>query len=107
MPEVVCNTSPLQYIHQLGLLHILPALAGSVTIPPAVLEELSAGRAQGLNLPDVSSLDWVNVRRPASAVALRPVVDLGPGESEVLALALETPGISSQELEQLKRDGVI
>lgn len=91
MPEVICNTSPLQYLHQLGLLHILPALAGRVIVPQAVLEELSVGRARGLNLPDPASLDWVIIRRPASAVALRLVTDLGPGESEVLALALEMP----------------
>ena len=30
MSEVVCNTSPLQYLHQLGLLHLLPALAPKV-----------------------------------------------------------------------------
>ncbi|MBI2478605.1 MAG: hypothetical protein HYV60_08195 [Planctomycetia bacterium] len=37
MSEVVCSTSPLQYPHQLGLLHILPALAGRVIVPPAVI----------------------------------------------------------------------
>ena len=30
MYEVVCNTSPLQYLHQIGQLRILPALAGSI-----------------------------------------------------------------------------
>jgi hypothetical protein len=52
LPEVICNTSPLQYLHQLELLHILPALAGRVTVPPAVLDEISAGQALGVNLPD-------------------------------------------------------
>ena len=89
MPEVICNTSPLQYLHQLGLLYILPALVGRVVVPQAVLEELSTGRALGLDLPDPARLDWVIVRRPANMAALRLVTDLGPGESEVLALALE------------------
>lgn len=89
MPEVVCNTSPLQYLHQLRLLRILPALAGRVTIPPAVLDELAAGRARGIDLPEVSGLDWVAVRRPAGGGGLRLVTDLGPGETEVLALGLE------------------
>lgn len=92
MPEVICNTSPLQYLHQLELLHILPALVGGVTVPPAVLDELAEGRNLGVSLPDPANLEWVTVRRPVSAPALRLIADLGPGESEVLALALETPG---------------
>ena len=69
MREIICNTSPIQYLHQLGLLHILKALAGQVIIPPA----------------------WVKMRRPASAPVLPLVTYLRPGETEVLALALETP----------------
>lgn len=89
MPEVICNTSPLQYLYQLGLLHLLPALAGRVIVPSAVVDELAAGRALGVNLPDPTVLDWVTIKRPASASALPLVTDLGPGETEVLMLALE------------------
>jgi hypothetical protein len=28
LPEIICNTSPWQYLHQVELLHLLPALAG-------------------------------------------------------------------------------
>ena len=90
MFEIICNTSPLQYLHQLGALEVLPKLITTVTIPPAVQDELSAGRKLGLNLPDIESLDWLTVRRPSSAVVLPMVTDLGAGEREVLALALET-----------------
>lgn len=92
MPEVICDTSPLQYLHQLGLLHILPALAERVIIPRAELDELSSGRAMRLNLHDPTALDWVIIRRPTSAPALPLVTDLGPGETEVLTPALESPG---------------
>jgi len=92
LPEIICNTSPLQYLHQLGVLHVLPALAKPITVPPSVQEELRIGRELGLNLPDLRSLDWIVVRLPSSSVALPLVTDLGPGEREVLALALETPG---------------
>jgi hypothetical protein len=91
LPEVICNTSPIQYLHQLDLLNLLPALVGSVTVPPAVVEELSEGQRLGVNLPNPLSLSWIIVRSPVSAPALRLITDLGPGESEVLALALETP----------------
>lgn len=91
MPEIICNTSPLQYLHQIGVLYILPALVRTVTVPPAVQEELNTGRNLGLSLPDLQSLDWIVVRGPSSPVTLSLVTDLGSGEREVLALALETP----------------
>lgn len=69
MPEVVCNTSPLQYLHQIGQLRILPALAGSII-----------------------DLNWIQIRAPISIKAASLITDLGPGESQVLMLALETPG---------------
>jgi len=90
LPEVICNTSPLRYLHQLGLLHLLPALTERVIVPPAVAEELTAGRARGVDLPDLQALDWVTIRHPVSEAALPLVNDLGPGETEVLALALES-----------------
>lgn len=30
MPEIICNTSPFQYLHQTEQLHLLPALARQV-----------------------------------------------------------------------------
>lgn len=89
MPEVICNASPIQYLHQLDLLHILHALTGGVIVPPAVVDELGEGRALGVNLPDLSTLGWVTVRRPVSEVAVPLVTNLGAGEAEALMLALE------------------
>lgn len=91
MPEIISNTSPFQYRHQLGALDLLAKLVTKVTVPPAVVDELATGRKLGINLPDLQNLDWITVRRPFSAVALPMVTDLGGGEREVLALALETP----------------
>ncbi len=89
MPEVICNTSPIQYLHQLRLLHILPALASRVIVPPAVVDGLAEGRAFGIDLPDLNGLNWVEVHRPVSERAVPLVTNLGPGETEVLMLALE------------------
>ena len=90
MLDVVCNTSPLQYLYQLGQIEILPSLVRRVIVPPAVLAQLRAGRDLGVAVPDVTTLDWVNVSKPTSTVVLPLVTDLGPGETEVLALALES-----------------
>jgi predicted nucleic acid-binding protein len=90
LPEVICNTSPLQYLHQLGQLNVMKSLAGHLTVPPAVVAELAEGRARGVDLPDLSRLDWISVRSPLSSAASPLVTDLGPGETQVLMLALES-----------------
>jgi predicted nucleic acid-binding protein len=88
--DIICNTSPLQYLHQLDLLHVLRTLAGRVIVPPAVMHELGEGRALGVNLPDLSREEWLLVRRPVSQQAVALVSNLGPGETEVLMLGLES-----------------
>src|SRR3954465_3459685 len=89
LAEYIVNTSPLQYLHQVGRLALLPDLLGHVLVPPAVVSELSAGRALGVDLPDPAGLSWVTVRTPSHASGLPPSLNLGPGETEVLALPLE------------------
>jgi len=90
LSEFICNTSPMQYLHQLELLHILPELAGQILVPKAVVQELDVGKKLGLNLPELSTLEWVTVRQPSSLSALTLVINLGRGETEVLMLALES-----------------
>jgi predicted nucleic acid-binding protein len=90
LPEIICNTSPLQYLHQLRLLETVAALVGELIVPPAVVAEISAGRKRGVDLPDLNRLDWVKVRVPLSSTVTSLVTDLGPGETQVLMLALES-----------------
>lgn len=92
MPKVICNTSPLQYLHQIGQLSILPALVGSIIVPPSVQTELDVGIAKGLDLPKLEDLPWITIKAPISTKAVSLITDLGPGESQVLMLALEMPG---------------
>jgi predicted nucleic acid-binding protein len=87
--DVICDTSPIQYLYQLEQLHIIPKLANQVFIPSAVVEEIKIGHSLGVNLPKLEELEWVTVRRPISELALPLVSNLGPGETEVLMLALE------------------
>lgn len=89
MPEVIADTSPLQYLFQLDLLDLLPALYGRILVPDAVVRELAAGRSRGVALPEVSSLSWITIRKTVSPRILLMAPDLGAGEREVLALAVE------------------
>lgn len=92
MRDVICNTSPLQYLHQADLLDILPELFESVQVPSAVVAELSEGRRRGIPLPALAEFSWVTERPIGNRSLLPLVTDLGEGEKEVLALGLETAG---------------
>lgn len=90
MSEVICNTSPLQYLHQIGHLELLPRLVARVVVPTAVAEELAEGRRRGLDLPTPENLPWVDLRDPVVKKLTRLVPDLGHGETSVLLMALES-----------------
>lgn len=90
MPEVVIsNTSPLQYLYQLGYLQLLPRFYQHLEIPPAVSRELTVGRRLGVSLPDPETMDWLHTHAPANDATLSLSNTLGAGEREVLTLALE------------------
>jgi len=92
VPEVICDVSPIQYLHQTGLLDLLRLRYGAVTIPAAVAAELREGTLRGVDLPALESLDWMRIRQPTGRLILPMITDLGAGEREVLALGTETSG---------------
>lgn len=92
MPELICDTSALIALHQVSLLHILPALSSTVIVSAAVAQELAAGRSESDDLLDVADYDWMTIRSPTACLALPSRQQLGPGESHVLWLAFEIPG---------------
>ena len=57
--KVFLNTSPIQYIHQLGLIHIVKELFGKVYVPAEVHEELNRGREEGIELPNLEGMDFI------------------------------------------------
>jgi len=86
---VIVNTSPLLYLHQVDSLELLLQLYGTITVPPAVPQELEIGKLQGVDVPEVNSIEWIQIRSVVSAAIIPAVIDLGQGEAEVLALGLE------------------
>jgi predicted nucleic acid-binding protein len=87
---VVVDTSSLLYLHQANNLDLLQKLYGTITVPLAVQEELEIGKQRGFDVPEVSSIKWIHICSIASAILVPAAVDLGQGEAEVIALALET-----------------
>ena len=91
MPEVITDTSPIQYLYQTNLLGLLPTLYGQIILPQAVADELAQGQSQGVALPDPASLSWLTIRPVQESIPALSVPELGAGEREALTLALEIP----------------
>jgi predicted nucleic acid-binding protein len=89
MREVVSNTSPLLYLHQLGSIDLLPRLYSQILVPASVVEELAAGRAAGHDVPDVAALPWARIVSSPTLALLALATDLGKGEAEAIAIAHE------------------
>lgn len=86
---VVCDTGPILHLSEAKLLDWLSTL-GTVFVPPAVDDELSS-LVRGWR---ESRPGWMVLQPPAGALS-EPVAsvcnqsNLGPGETEAIALALE------------------
>lgn len=92
MAELICDTSTLLALQQIGRLDLLRLLSGGVIVPAAVHQELENGRSLGHDVPDVTTVSWMTVRSPTATPTLPHASQLGPGEREVLWLAQETLG---------------
>ena len=91
MRKAISNTSPLLYLYCIGTLEWLPKLFDEVWTPAAVVAELQAGRERGYNVPNPSEYSWLQVVEPHSVPSEWLALDLGTGELEAMALALEHP----------------
>ena len=94
MPDraVLCDASPLIYLHRIGQLDVLRRLYGEIVVPAAVAEELQHGLELGFNCPRLATLPWVRIKPLPGAVSPMVVPDLGAGEAELIALARLHPG---------------
>ena len=92
MHEAICDTSPIQYLHQIDFLHLLAEFYTQTLVPPAVVGELDRGKAIGVNLPDIRALPWMKIQAPEGLDKVPTAADLGAGEKEVLALGMQVPG---------------
>ncbi|MBC8228197.1 DUF3368 domain-containing protein [bacterium] len=91
MHNAISNTSPLLYLYRIGAIEWLPRLFGEIRTPRAVLDEVSEGRKRGYDVPLLKSYDWLKIIEPSSVPSEWLSLDLGAGELETMALALENP----------------
>ena len=92
MPEIVCDTAPLQRLHRGNALDVLKSLYDRVLVPESVKEEIDEGREEGLDLPDLDELEWIEVVSPGDPEMVSENTGIGVAEREVMALAMETAG---------------
>lgn len=103
-PLIICDTSPLFYLHQAGCLDVLATLYESVIVPPAVVMELEAGRKGGWDSPVIGGLPWIQITAVTATSLLPAIVDLGAGEVEVIALGLEIKAASNSDVKLILDD---
>lgn len=86
---VVADTSPINYLILIGEIDTLPKMYGTVTIPPAVQDELLRVPAPATVRTWISrSPNWLEVRAPVNAPDAL-LAKLDPGERDAIQLAGE------------------
>lgn len=88
---VVSDTSAIRALANLGRLELLHVMFGAVLVPPAVATELEHPTRPDLGVLRVDAHPFMSVRAPANIEYVRRLEkELDPGESEAIALAIET-----------------
>ena len=64
---------------------------GKAYVPAEVDEELRKGREEGIELPDLEEVDFIEVIEARETPLTKLVRDLGKGETAVILLGLENP----------------
>ena len=89
--RVVCNTSPLILLAKIGRLDLLAQLYEEVIIPASVMDEV--GAKPGKKVEEIRALlknQKLQLRNAMKQTLEELPEDLGVGEQEAIALALET-----------------
>ena len=90
----VVNASPLILLGKLQRLDLLDSLAPAVWVPDGVIREVAMGA--GSDPSTAASVTWAQARRQPD-LPLPPTIahwDLGAGESQVLAVCIETSAVA-------------
>ena len=88
--RVISDSSPLIALSRIGQLSLLRELYQDVTVPQGVVQEVTSNGAGQPGAEEVSTADWiiaVRVKDQPFVESLRR--DLGEGEAEAIALAVE------------------
>ena len=85
--KVICDTTPFIALSSIGQILLLKDIYSSVLVPKAVIEEVSVGGL--INVPDLASLDWIEVVANVTNIENRLLFQLDYGEQQVVLNALK------------------
>jgi len=89
--RVVVNASPLICLFKSGFHDLLPALFRDISVPEAVLSEVTASGKKDFPSEHLAKQQWLN-KETKIPIDLRVAAwNLGRGESEVISFALLNP----------------
>jgi predicted nucleic acid-binding protein len=87
---VIADSSCFIGLSKIGQLNILPQLFGKIIIPEAVYYEVVIRGSGKAGAEEVKNADWIENQKVKNELAVRAFrINLGFGESEVIALANE------------------
>jgi predicted nucleic acid-binding protein len=89
--RIVVNASPLIVLFKAGLSELLPQLFTVIMVPSAVWNEILAGDATDAAARALPTTAWLKRVDVSAIPTIITAWDLGPGESQVLSLALDNP----------------
>jgi predicted nucleic acid-binding protein len=90
---IICNTSPLINLAEIGRLDLLEKVLSGICIPPAVRDELKAKSSLFPRAAAAADSGQFRILSPADALLVRSFSStLHRGEAECLALGMENPG---------------
>jgi len=91
----VVNASPLIFFSRSHNMELLRNFAGKIFVPEPVAKEIKAKGSQDITSKVLDEIPWLEVT--PSKVVPDVILDwgLGPGESAVLALVYENPGMEA------------
>ena len=88
MRKIVSNTTPILSLLKINKLNLLKKLYGQIIIPFAVYQEIENGKEKHY-YQDLSSVDWIEIKKIKNPGSKNFIFDLDDGEAEVMILANE------------------
>ena len=76
--KVICNTTPFISLSSENSITLLKSVYSKVIVPEAVIEEIKEGG--NINVPDLTSIDWIEVCPNISSYENKLLYQLDYGE---------------------------
>jgi len=87
--EWVVNSSPLILLGNIAKIDLLPEVGGKILVPRAVVDEIKRGDGGEGIVEGIEAEDRFEIKDNVNVPRVLPGWDLGDGETQVIAIAME------------------